>query len=194
MHELFFDGAARSNPGPASYGYVVKDVGGRTVAEGADYIGETTNNVAEYMGLIYGLKAALKIGVSELAVYGDSLLVINQMKGVYGVGAPHLVPLWEEARRLASRFERIVFQHIPREQNAEADTLAARVLAQRLGPAEPVAPATAKQKAYIRVLLGRVSPERATVALKRLGIRVGSVDALDRTTASKLIRALKASR
>ena len=87
-------------------------------------IGETTNNVAEYTAVIEGLSLAAKLGAKTVTLRSDSLLLINQLTGRYRVKSEHLQPLHRRARSLGARFERITFEHVPREQNTAADALA----------------------------------------------------------------------
>src|SRR5690606_21728937 len=119
------DGAARGNPGPAGYGAVVKDAEGRVLAETAEAIGVATNNVAEYRGLIAGLRALLGLGAEgePVEVRMDSRLVIEQMSGRWKVKHEGLRPLAAEAAGLARRF-RVTWTWVPREQNGHADRLA----------------------------------------------------------------------
>ena len=120
---LYCDGAARGNPGPASYGYcLIED--SETIFEEGKRIGETTNNVAEYSGLLAGLKKALELGISDIEVRSDSQLLIRQLKGEYKVKAPGLIPLFEEAVVLKRKFKSVKLEHIPREENKRADQLA----------------------------------------------------------------------
>jgi len=119
------DGGSRGNPGPAGYGAVVLSADRSTVlAESKQAIGRATNNVAEYRGLIAGLDEAVKLGATGAAVFMDSKLVVEQMSGRWKVKHPDLVELHAQARRLASRFNRISYQWIPRARNSHADRLA----------------------------------------------------------------------
>jgi probable phosphoglycerate mutase len=119
------DGGARGNPGPAGYGAVVRDADDGTVlAERAEFIGIATNNVAEYRGLIAGLRTAAEIGAVEVAVRMDSKLVVEQMKGAWQVKNSALRLLAREAVELRARFATVSFEWIPREQNRHADRLA----------------------------------------------------------------------
>ncbi|WP_156686636.1 bifunctional RNase H/acid phosphatase [Mycobacterium sp. Marseille-P9652] len=119
------DGGSRGNPGPAGYGAVVLSADRSSVlAEAKQAIGRATNNVAEYRGLIAGLDHALELGATEAAVFLDSKLLVEQMSGRWKVKHPDLVELHAQARRLASRFERISYTWIPRERNTHADRLA----------------------------------------------------------------------
>jgi ribonuclease HI len=118
------DGAARGNPGPAGAGSQITTLDGEVVAEIAEGLGETTNNVAEYTAVILGLERAQELGATEVLLRSDSQLLINQITGVYRVKTPHLQPLHRRVRKLAAGFGSIRFEHIPRERNAEADRLA----------------------------------------------------------------------
>jgi probable phosphoglycerate mutase len=119
------DGGSRGNPGPAGYGAVVYDAASREVlAERSESLGITTNNVAEYRGLLAGLTAARQLGAREVAVRMDSKLVVEQMKGTWQVKNPALRDLAREAVALRAEFDRVSFEWIPREQNKHADRLA----------------------------------------------------------------------
>jgi len=124
---LYIDGAAMGNPGPAGVGLVVRQ-GNRVLYEDGRYIGEMTNNMAEYRALIAGLKEALKLGADKVRVYSDSQLVVYQMQGRYGVKSPHLAPLYECARELAGRFAHFDIFCVDRSQIREADRLAHRAV------------------------------------------------------------------
>jgi len=125
--ELYVDGASKGNPGPAGGGIVLKD-DGRTVEERSVFFGRKTNNQAEYLALIEGLRLALKYGVKRLKVYMDSELVVRQIRGIYKVKSRNLIPLWKKAKELSSKFEIISFHSIPRILNARADELANRAI------------------------------------------------------------------
>ncbi|MDQ2638462.1 MAG: bifunctional RNase H/acid phosphatase [Actinomycetota bacterium] len=119
------DGGSRGNPGPAGYGTVVWSQDRATMlAESKQAIGHATNNVAEYRGLIAGLEKATELGASEVAVYMDSKLVVEQMSGRWRVKHPDLAPLHQQAKALATRFDRIIYEWIPRSKNSYADRLA----------------------------------------------------------------------
>lgn len=118
------DGASRGNPGPAGAGAVLATPDGDVVAEIAEGLGETTNNVAEYTAVIHGLQRASELGATDVLVRSDSLLLVNQLTGRYRVKTPHLVPLARRARELAAGFDRVRFEHVPRGRNVEADRLA----------------------------------------------------------------------
>ena len=118
------DGASRGNPGPAGAGAQLVDANGTVLSEVAEGLGETTNNVAEYTAVIRGLERALELGVRTVLLRSDSLLLINQLTGVYRVKTPHLQPLHRRVRQIAARFDSIEYEHVRRERNTEADRLA----------------------------------------------------------------------
>ena len=124
MITAYIDGGSRGNPGPAGYGVQVIGGDGAVVAELHATIGVTTNNVAEYQGLLAALGWALDQGVGALRVRSDSQLLVCQMKGEYRVKHPRLQPLFQEARVRVARIGRVTFEHVQREANTEADRLA----------------------------------------------------------------------
>jgi probable phosphoglycerate mutase len=123
MITAYFDGGSRGNPGPAGYGVYIVDDGGEVVAELSGALGTATNNVAEYNGLLAALQWAVDNGVRELHVKGDSLLLVQQMRGNYKVKHAGLIPLYQRARLLASKIPRVIYDHVPRDLNKEADRL-----------------------------------------------------------------------
>ncbi|MEC3978767.1 bifunctional RNase H/acid phosphatase [Amycolatopsis sp. H20-H5] len=119
------DGGSRGNPGPAGYGALVKDAAtGEVLAERQDTLGITTNNVAEYSGLLAGLEAAAELGASTVDVRMDSKLVVEQMSGRWKIKHPALQPLARQADELVKRFRNVRYEWIPRAQNSHADRLA----------------------------------------------------------------------
>jgi ribonuclease HI len=129
---LFTDGAARGNPGPAGAGAVIVNADGHIVAKVGKFLGDSTNNVAEYMGLILGLKRAKAMGIKELDVLADSELMVKQLNGEYAVKAEHLKPLHLEAESLLKAFPDVTVRHIPREENSAADAMSNRAIDERL--------------------------------------------------------------
>lgn len=121
MSVLYFDGGARPNPGKAAGAFVLDG------QEGGKQIPFATNNQAEYIGLIEGLKAAKEKGIKQLIVRGDSMLVIMQMQGKYKVKAADLIPLHAEAKELSNEMK-ITFEHIPRSANTQADVIATKLI------------------------------------------------------------------
>jgi ribonuclease HI len=121
--KLFTDGGARGNPGPAAYGYVLETGDGTVLAAHGEAIGVATNNVAEYKGLVEGLRKAAELQVDEVEVVSDSELLVHQMRGDYKVKNEALRELWREAMRLATQFDRVTYSAVRREHNELADRL-----------------------------------------------------------------------
>jgi len=119
----FIDGGARSNPGPAGYGVYVVQPDGTVIAELYGGLGIATNNVAEYNGLLAALQWAVDNGHTEIQIKADSELLVKQMRGEYKVKHPGLQPLYVRARLLVMQLDRVVFDHVRREFNTEADRL-----------------------------------------------------------------------
>jgi ribonuclease HI len=159
---VYSDGASRGNPGPASLGAVVYDPAGVERRRVSEAIGRTTNNVAEYRGLLAGLEAALELGARRVEVRMDSELVVKQATGTYRVRNPGLLPLHERLGELRRRFEHVAFRHVPRELNRVADSLANQALD---GPARPATPAlvstipSGNADRYVRDWLMRITSE-----------------------------------
>lgn len=128
MTTAYTDGGSRGNPGPAGYGVRIEDGNGKLLDELYEPVGIATNNVAEYRGLLAALRWAHEHGVRSLRVRSDSELLVKQMNGVYRVKNPGLQPLYQEARQLARKIGRVVFEHVRREMNAEADRLANKAM------------------------------------------------------------------
>jgi ribonuclease HI len=128
------DGGSRGNPGPAAYGVVVRDPGGEIVARLKKYIGNNTNNVAEYFGLIAALDYAQNHGIRALRIESDSELMVKQMRGQYKVKSAELKPLFERAKKMSQTFESFRVSHVYREQNKEADRLVNQALDETSGP------------------------------------------------------------
>lgn len=122
------DGGARGNPGPAATGVVIKEETGKIVAEYGEYLGEQTNNYAEYSALISGLKKAKELGATEVECILDSELVTKQMRGEYKVREPGLQKLFVQAYNAAAQFKKVVYRHTLRAGNKEADRLVNKIL------------------------------------------------------------------
>ncbi|MEA3398454.1 MAG: ribonuclease HI family protein [Patescibacteria group bacterium] len=121
---IFTDGGARGNPGPAGIGAVIYDNEKNILAEISEYIGTATNNQAEYKAALAGIKKAKKIGAEELEFYLDSELVVKQLNHEYKVKNKELAPLFVKIYNEILCFKKVIFKHIPREQNKAADKLA----------------------------------------------------------------------
>ena len=124
MIVAYIDGGARGNPGPAGYGVRIEDEMGELITEFSGFLGSATNNVAEYNGLLAALRYAREHGHRKVRIKSDSELLVKQMRGEYRVKNAGLQPLFEQAQTLADDFDRIVYEHVRREQNKDADRLA----------------------------------------------------------------------
>jgi ribonuclease HI len=164
------DGGSRGNPGPASYGVVIRDPRGQIVAKLKKYIGRSTNNVAEYYGLIAALDYAQQHSIRALHVQSDSELLVRQMRGQYKVKSPELRPLFERARKMAQTFASFKIEHVYREQNAEADALANEALDETSG----------KPAAAPRLDANAAKPQPVQPRKIRARVRNGALIPLDR--------------
>lgn len=123
MMTAYIDGGSRGNPGPAGFGVQIVDADGAVVAELHGALENTTNNVAEYNGLLAALAWAVDHGQTALHIRSDSELLVRQLRGEYRVKHPGLQPLYQDARALVSRIGRVSFEHVRREFNKDADRL-----------------------------------------------------------------------
>jgi ribonuclease HI len=150
---IYTDGAARGNPGPAAFAYVLRRPGAADVEE-KGRLGEATNNVAEYTALVRALEHARRLGARRVAVYSDSELMVRQMNGEYKVKHEGLRPLYEKAVDLSRQFDSFKIVHVRRGQNDRADALCNEALdggprpkPTARAPSRPAAPARADGKA-----------------------------------------------
>ena len=125
---LYTDGGSRGNPGPAASGAVVKTPEGEVLAEAMKYLGETTNNQAEYTAIIIGLEKARELGAKRVDEFLDSELATKQLKGEYKVKNPGIAQRFLEVKNLIHAFDRVTFTHVYRENNKEADALVNKCL------------------------------------------------------------------
>jgi len=145
-YQANIDGGSRGNPGPAAYGVVIRDAQGDTVARLKKYIGQHTNNVAEYFGLIAALDYAQTHEIRALRVESDSELLVKQMRGQYKVKSAELRPLFERAKKMSQTFESFRIDHVYREQNRDADALANQALDEVSRPSQASQPEKPAQK------------------------------------------------
>jgi len=136
------DGGARGNPGPSGYGAVLQDESGHILAELSEFLGNRTNNYAEYSGLLGCLQWALDNHHSHLRVVSDSELMVKQIQGKYKVNSPDLRPLWEEAKRRIAQLDKFEISHALRHKNKDADRLANQAMDR--GTNRTPAPATSR--------------------------------------------------
>lgn len=120
---VFTDGGARGNPGPAGIGVVIQDEAGRTLDAFGEYLGETTNNQAEYRAMIAALERAQALGATAVDAYADSELLVKQLHREYRVKHPGLAPLFVKIWNLAQSFTSCTFRHVRRERNTDADRM-----------------------------------------------------------------------
>lgn len=122
--QVHTDGASRGNPGPAGLGVVIQDASGKTLRKIKQNLGQTTNNVAEYLAIIFALEEALELGARSVTVLTDSELVVRQLNREYKIKDAGLKPLFLVAEHLRKLFREFEIRHIPREENTAADKLA----------------------------------------------------------------------
>lgn len=125
---VYSDGGSRGNPGPSASGFVVMGEDGQVIHEGGVYLGITTNNQAEYHGVQLGLEKALELGARRVNFRIDSMLVVNQMNGVYSIKNRELWPINERIHELVARFDKVTFTHVKREFNQLADGMVNKIL------------------------------------------------------------------
>jgi ribonuclease HI len=133
---LYADGGSRGNPGPSASGFVLLDEQQNVLIDKGIYLGITTNNQAEYQALKFGLEEASKMGAQEVDVRLDSLLVVNQMKGIFKIKNRELWPIHEAIKQLVAGFSKVSFTHVPRELNKLADAAVNRTLDEAKGNKE----------------------------------------------------------
>lgn len=125
---IFTDGGARGNPGPAGIGAIAKDEEGKAVFEISEYIGETTNNQAEYKAVLAAIEKAKEVDAVELDFFLDSELAVKQLNREYKVKNEGLAPLFVRIYNATMNFKRVTFKHVPRDMNKEADALANKAM------------------------------------------------------------------
>lgn len=131
--KLYGDGGSRGNPGPSASGFVLLDKDDNIIFKKGVYLGITTNNQAEYLSLKFGLEEAKKLGAREVDVFMDSMLVVNQMKGIFKVKNRDLWPIYESIKDMLGDFKKVTFTHVPRELNKLADAEVNTTLDAELG-------------------------------------------------------------
>lgn len=125
---IYSDGGSRGNPGPSAAGYVIMNLNQEVIDQGGEYLGITTNNQAEYQGVRIGLEKALSLGIKRVDFRIDSMLVVNQMNGIYKIKNRELWPINERIRGLMTQFDKVTFSHVRREFNQLADGMVNRTL------------------------------------------------------------------
>lgn len=125
--DIYIDGASKGNPGPSGIGVIICN-NGETIKNISSFIGNATNNIAEYTALIYALQEALKLKTEILNINTDSQLLCRQMKKIYKIKNPKILGLYNQAANLISAFKQVSLTNIPREENRGADKLATRAI------------------------------------------------------------------
>lgn len=164
--ELYIDGGARGNPGPAACAYLLLDQAGRLIKSEGIYLGESTNNIAEYNGLIRGLQAARELNAKELNIYSDSELLVKQIIGEYKVKNLKLQELMEKAQKLLLSFDRWQIKYIPREANKEADKLVNATLDEYEKGYNQLSKVKEKSKAILVEVIEEPDPDICAAGIK----------------------------
>ena len=118
---VYVDGGSRGNPGPSGLGYYIVDENGEVLKRGGEFIGFATSRVAEYYSLKEGVEQAIELGLKSVRFVSDSLMMVNQMNGIYQVKNKDLLPIYNDIQKMLQEFTAVAFIHVTREQNAEAD-------------------------------------------------------------------------
>lgn len=116
------DGASRGNPGPSGIGYCIYDTNGRIIEQGGEFIGFATSRVAEYCAMRKGVEHAIESGYKKVHFISDSLMVVNQLNGIFGIKNQDVIPIYNDIQDKLSKFDAVSFTHVPRSQNAIADS------------------------------------------------------------------------
>ena len=125
---IYVDGASRGNPGPSGIGYRVVDVDGRVIDQGGEFIGFATSRVAEYYAMKNGIEHAIELGLKSARFFSDSLMVVNQLNGIFSVKNPDILPIYNSIQKLLENFDSVSFTHLSRSDNLIADSEANRAI------------------------------------------------------------------
>ena len=125
---IYVDGASRGNPGPSGIGYRVVDTDGSTMEQGGEFIGFATSRVAEYYAMKNGIEHAIKLGLKSVRFFSDSLMVVNQLNGIFSIKNPDILTIYDAIQKLLENFDSVSFTHIPRSENTAADSEANRAI------------------------------------------------------------------
>ena len=118
---IYVDGASRGNPGPSGIGLYIVDAAGKTIEQGGEFIGFATSRVAEYMAMKNGIERATELGLKSARFMSDSLMVVNQLNGIFSIKNRDIVPIYNAIQKLLENFESVSFTYIPRSDNVIAD-------------------------------------------------------------------------
>lgn len=125
---IYTDGGSRGNPGPSSLGYYIIDKNGREIKRGGEFLGFSSSRLAEYYGLKEGIEQAIELGLKHVDFRSDSLMLVNQMNGIYKVKNADLMQVHNDILKLLEKLDSYSFMHVPRSQNVEADAEVNRIL------------------------------------------------------------------
>jgi ribonuclease HI len=173
------DGGSRGNPGPASYGVVIRDPRGEVLAKLKKYIGRTTNNVAEYYGLIAALDYAQQHGIRALRIESDSELLVRQMRGQYKVKSAELRPLFERATKMSRGLDSFRIEHVYREHNSDADALANEALDETSGASSSTSNASTTKAASPKLASAAAKPQSRPIRARFRNGALYPMDTLD---------------
>ena len=127
-HMVYIDGASRGNPGPSGIGYCIRDVDGKIIERGGEFIGFTTARSAEYIAMKKGIERTLDLGIKSAQFISDSLMVINQLNGIMKPKNSDIIPTFNTIQELLKNFDSVSFTHVPREENQAADAEANKAI------------------------------------------------------------------
>lgn len=131
---IYVDGASRGNPGPSGIGYSIVGTDGNVIENGGEFIGFATSRVAEYYAMRKGIERALELGFKTARFFSDSLMVVNQLNGIFTIKNKDIIPIYDSIQNLIEQFENISFTHIPRSSNLKADAEANAAIDQIIHP------------------------------------------------------------
>ncbi len=132
MATIYTDGGSRGNPGPSGLGYYIVGADGREIKRGGEFLGMSNSRLAEYYGLKEGIEQAIELGLKRVRFVSDSLMMVNQMNGIYKVKNSDLWQVHEDVLQLLTKLDSYSFVHVPRSQNAEADAEVNKVIDQNM--------------------------------------------------------------
>ncbi len=119
---VYVDGASHGNPGPSGIGYRIMSPAGQVIDQGGEFIGFATSRVAEYYAMKNGIERAIRQGLKSARFFSDSLMVVNQLNGIFTIKNPDIIPIYDDIQKLLENFESVSFMHISRSENTVADT------------------------------------------------------------------------
>ena len=119
---IYVDGASRGNPGPSGIGYQIIDTDGKVLEQGGEFIGFATSRVAEYYAMKNGIEHAIRLGLKSARFFSDSLMVVNQLNGIFSIKNPDIISIYNNIQKLLENFDSVSFTHLSRADNVVADS------------------------------------------------------------------------